>query len=264
MSLADAVEVTTQVALADEVICPGVQEPNIVSRALQLLRGAGWDAPPVLARIEKRIPIAAGMGGGSADAAAVLRVAQRMGGVSASMVRILAEELGADVPFQLEAGFALATGAGDRLAGSAWPLPEVPPHAVVVVPSDRRLLTADVYAEADRMNLMRDELELAQRHLVIQRLLRRGDALPAELLVNDLEPAAISLCPSIELGLEAARGAGADHAFVCGSGPTVAGLFWGQDGESRADSAVVQLRESFPGACVAVPVGRGYGAPLFV
>ena len=67
----------------DEVVCDGVQGPNLVSDALLALRAAGWAAPPVRVEIGKRIPVAAGMGGGSADAAAMLRCAPRLSPVDA-------------------------------------------------------------------------------------------------------------------------------------------------------------------------------------
>ena len=66
----------------DEVVCPGVEGPNLVARALAGLRARGWDAPPVRIEIDKRIPVAAGMGGGSADAAAALRLASRLAPVA--------------------------------------------------------------------------------------------------------------------------------------------------------------------------------------
>src|SRR5215471_2087902 len=77
VSLADELIVDTD-AERDEVICPGVPEPNLVSSAIAGLRERGWDAPAVRIEIKKRIPIAAGMGGGSADAAAALRVASEL------------------------------------------------------------------------------------------------------------------------------------------------------------------------------------------
>jgi len=263
VSLADEVELRTRVALGDEVVCPGVAGPNLVSRALEELRAAGWDAPAVRVSIHKRIPVAAGMGGGSADAAATLRIAERMGGISNAMIRVLAAELGADVPAQLDPGLALGTGAGGQITVPSWPLAPLAPHAILVLPSAQQLSTADVYAEADRMGLPRDDADLVRHHALLERVLSEGGTLPADLVVNDLEPAAISLCPSIGSALGAARGAGADHAMVCGSGPTVLGLYWGPDGPGRAAAAATELGGRFEGACVAHPVEPGFGFPLF-
>ena len=83
------------------------------------------------------------------------------------------------------------------------------------------------------------------------------DRLPDALIVNDLQPAAVSLAPVIENALQAARDAGANRALVCGSGPTVIGLYIGAGGLERAGAAVQTLRASYPRATAAGPVGRG-------
>jgi 4-diphosphocytidyl-2-C-methyl-D-erythritol kinase len=84
--------------------------------------------------------------------------------------------------------------------------------------------------------------------------------LPPELLVNDLEPAARSLCPSIDDALAVARDAGADHALVSGSGPTVVGVFDGPDGPAAAAAAAAALRNRFPGAAGVRPVDAAFAA----
>jgi 4-diphosphocytidyl-2-C-methyl-D-erythritol kinase len=81
--------------------------------------------------------------------------------------------------------------------------------------------------------------------------------LPADLIVNDLQAAALSLAPSLEGVLDAVRGAGAEFALVCGSGPTVIGLYPGEDGLARASAAAETLRVDWPAAVAAGPVGRG-------
>jgi 4-diphosphocytidyl-2-C-methyl-D-erythritol kinase len=196
----------------DEVICPGVTGPNLAERALAAYREAsGWDGPPVRIHIAKRIPVAAGMGGGSADAAAVLRLAAEIAGrPSDPLLERIAPTLGADVPFQLRGGRALVTGIGERVE----PLPAGPPAALVIVPSEHALSTPAVYAEFDRLGRTSD-LAQAERDL-------RAGALP---IVNDLQDAARSLCPSIDAALERLVAAGADRALVAGSGPTVFGSF---------------------------------------
>jgi 4-diphosphocytidyl-2-C-methyl-D-erythritol kinase len=169
--------------------------------------------------IEKRIPVAAGLGGGSADAAAVLRLAA---GEIADLEEIAAE-LGADVPSQLTPALALVRGAGERIER----LPEPAPHAVVLLPDGGGLSTAAVFAEADRLGLGRGTAELED--LAEQLRAAAGDgasplAYP-ELFVNDLEPAARSLRPRIGAALDALRAAGTPHAALTGSGPTAFGLF---------------------------------------
>jgi 4-diphosphocytidyl-2-C-methyl-D-erythritol kinase len=248
VSLAD--ELVISAASGDEVVAPGVEGPNLVSEAVAGLRRMGWDAPPLRIEIEKRIPVAAGMGGGSADAAAVLRVAPRVAPVDPDAVAALAASLGADVPAALEPGVALGTGAGEIVS----PRAALAVHAVVIVPIDEPLATAAVYAEADRLGLARGPEQLRERLDVLERMLAPGARLPDELLVNDLEPAARSLCPQIDVALEAVRGAGVDRAIVCGSGPTVAGLCWGPDAVPRAGSAVGALIQRFPRTSLALPV----------
>jgi 4-diphosphocytidyl-2-C-methyl-D-erythritol kinase len=260
VSLADELELVTRVSLDDDVVCPGVEEPNIVSRALAGLRARGWNAPRVQVTIRKHIPVAAGMGGGSADAAAVLRMAPRVARVDDGVVEELAAELGSDVPSQLAPGLVLGTGAGHEVELRA-PLAA---HAFVIVPLPHRLSTPDVYAEADRLGVGDNELQFAARLPDLWSSLAPGGRLPERLLVNELGAAAVSLCPEVEAALAAVRGAGADHGFVSGSGPTVAGLFWGVDARARADAAAAVLAPRYPGACCAVPVPRDFGFPLFV
>src|SRR5438874_11428211 len=122
VSLADEVEISTRAALGDEVVCPGVDGANIVSQALAALREREWHAPPVRVEIHKRIPVAGGMGGGSADAAATLRLAERLAPVPPQVIDMLAAQLGADVPSQLQPGLAIGTGAG-QIVEPVWPLP---------------------------------------------------------------------------------------------------------------------------------------------
>jgi len=120
----------------------------------------------------------------------------------------------------------------------------------VIVPQPVPLSTADVYREADRLRLPRRSLDGLR-----DRLLARGAGkLPPELLVNDLEPATLSLCPSVASALEALREARVDHAIVCGSGPTVAGLCWGADASGRARAIARELTRRFPATVQAVPV----------
>ncbi len=219
LALADEIEVSA--SARDEVICPGVDGENLAATALRHLREEGWPGTPVRVQIGKRIPVAAGLGGGSADAAAVLRLAA---GEVPDLARIAAL-IGADVPSQLDPSLALVRGAGERVSK----LPEPAPHAVVLLPGGGGLRTADVFAEADRLGLGRDEDELdglARRLLDVA----GAGASPiayAGLLENDLEAAARSLRPEIGDALEALRAAGAPVALISGSGPTAFGLFDG-------------------------------------
>ena len=230
-------------AAADEVHCPGVDSPNLGSRALALFREAtGWDAPPQRLTIVKRVPVAAGMGGGSADAAAALRLAAHAaGGAPAELLRELAVSLGADVPALLAGGRVLMTGAGEHVDR----LPDPEPFGLVIVPSDAALSTPQVYGAFDDLGDARtaDELESASSAA------RAGGAPPP---VNDLEAAARELCPAIDAALAALRSQGAQAAMVSGSGPTVFGLFSSLD-------AARQAAESIPRAVAVEPVGSAFG-----
>jgi 4-diphosphocytidyl-2-C-methyl-D-erythritol kinase len=217
LALADLIEVCP--AASDEVVCPGVEGENLAAAALAGLRELGWDGEPLRIEIEKKVPVAAGLGGGSGDAAAVLRLAAgQVDGIEA-----LAARLGADVPSQLRPALALVRGAGEAVE----PLPEPAPHAAVLLPDGGGLRTADVFAAADRLGLGRSREELNALAIRLRQVAGAG-ASPLsypELLVNDLEAAARSLRPAIGDALDELREAGAPVALLSGSGPTAVGLF---------------------------------------
>src|ERR671922_2481289 len=160
VSLADELTLSPAAsgATGDEVLCAGVDGPNLAARALAAFREAtGWDAPPQRLEIVKHVPVAAGMGGGSADAAATLRLAAHAaGGAPGELLHELAVELGADVPSQLAPGRVLMTGAGERVER----LPDPEPFGLVIVPSPHALSTPEVYAEFDRRGGARGPTEL--------------------------------------------------------------------------------------------------------
>ena len=247
LGLADRISFTTPAGDADEVDCPGVAGPNLVGVALDALRARGWDAPAVRVEVDKRIPVAAGLGGGSADAAAVLRhLASELPGVEE-----LAGALGADVPSQLRPGMALVAGAGERVE----PLPFGEELGVVLIPADEGLSTADVYAEADALGLARSAAELERIERELRAAAGSGSS-PleyAELLVNDLEQAALSLRPEIAEALGALGEVGAEKVLVTGSGPTAFGLF---EDIVAADHAASALPPRYANALVSV-LARG-------
>jgi 4-diphosphocytidyl-2-C-methyl-D-erythritol kinase len=240
VDLADRLTLCDHDGPADEVRCPGVAGPNLAATALAAFRTAtGWDGPPQLLCIEKRVPVAAGMGGGSADAAAALRLASRRSGLgNADELQRIAASLGADVPSQLRPGRVLARGAGERLTVLA----DGPPCGLLVLRSDGGLSTAAVYAEADRLGLCRSLAELD----AIAATLDGADPEP----VNDLQVAAISLDPTIEQRLARATDAGAGRAWVTGSGPTVIGLFGDYE---QAAAAASRLTRSGIDAQASIP-----------
>jgi len=265
ISLAD--ELTLEYAPSsvsdDEVICPGVAAPpqeNLAAAALRAFRTAtGWDAPSLRLRILKRIPVAAGLAGGSADAAAALRLAARASGLGdEELLRELAAELGADVPAQVRPGRWLATGAGERLLGLPDPNP---PLGLLVLPLAAELSTARVYAEADRLGAGRGRRELDDRRRQLRRALELGAPVPAarELSANDLQRAAISLCPEIAAVLQQTQQAGAEQALLSGSGPTVVGLFSRANALGRAERAAGELIQRVPAPISARSVDAAFG-----
>ena len=229
----------------DEVVIEGIEGPDLTARALAALRENGWQGPAMRIEVTKRVPVAAGLGGGSADAAAVLRLA--MGEVEG--LRAIAARIGADVPSQLQPRACLVAGAGEVIE----PAPPPAEHGVVLIPQAEGLATADVYAEADRLGTPRGESELE----AIRRRLRDAVDTAAspldyrESLVNDLQPAAISLRPEIDDALRALEEAGAGHAMVTGSGPTAVGI---DPTELEAESAAGELRASFPDVTATGPL----------
>jgi 4-diphosphocytidyl-2-C-methyl-D-erythritol kinase len=131
----------------------------------------------------------------------------------------------------------------------------------MVVPQAFGLSTAEVYAEADRLGLPRSDKELDTARRQLEAALGPGRPLRSSLLVNDLAPAAMSLAPRVEDAVLAVRATGAEHALVCGSGPTVAGLWRGADALEQAERATAELAGRFPGTMAATPVPTAFGLP---
>jgi 4-diphosphocytidyl-2-C-methyl-D-erythritol kinase len=242
LELADELRISE--ATEDQVICEGIEGRELAAAALTALREHGWDGPPLRIVVTKRIPVAAGLGGGSADAAAVLRLAR--GEVEG--IRSIAAQLGADVPSQLQPRPCLVAGAGEVIE----PAPPPAEHGVVLIPQAEGLSTAEVYAEADRLGSPRGEAELeAIRRRLRDAVDERDSPLDyRENLVNDLQPAAISLRPEIEDALRALEESGASHAMVTGSGPTAFGIY---PTAEQASASARDLRDRFPDALATAP-----------
>jgi 4-diphosphocytidyl-2-C-methyl-D-erythritol kinase len=174
--------------------------------------------PGVRISIEKRIPVAAGLGGGSADAAATLFGLNKLWGarVSKKALEKIGAGLGADVPFCVRGGTAAARGAGENL--SVLPCPTKVWWVVGI--SSASLSTADVYEEYDRLGGGRVE----DPYDVADALARADVERLAGSIRNDLERAALSLAPQIRSGRDALGAAGALSVILAGSGPTWLGL----------------------------------------
>ncbi len=234
ITLADEVVLEEIGSAHDEVVCPGLEGPNLAAAALHAFRERfRWDGPPVRVIIEKHIPIAAGLGGGSADAAAVLRLAASASGLRPAGADLadLAMSLGADVPSQLNPRAALVTGAGEGVE----PVPERS-VAGVLLAGRGALSTPHVYARADELGAARESLE----------------GVDTDAFHNDLQAAALDLEPEAARALRLLRDAGASAALVTGSGPAAFGLF--QDPEPIARALAKQWR-GLTAAFEAAPAG---------
>lgn len=201
---------------------------NLAIKAARLLARAADYRGGVALEIEKHVPIAGGMGGGSADAAATLVACDHLWGTNLGRDELheLAAQLGADVPFALMGGTAVGTGRGDRLSPA---LAQGTFHWLLAL-ADLGLSTPEVYAELDRHRErhVHDIAPAPQQPTVdieVLQALRAGDPHRlAEYLHNDLQAPALHLEPSLSATLEMGELQGALAGLVSGSGPTVAFL----------------------------------------
>lgn len=196
-----------------------VDDSNIVWRAVVALEARGAKRTPLHIHLSKQIPVAGGMAGGSADAAATLVAVNALWGLGLGShdLHQAAVPLGADVPFSLLGGLALGEGRGETLT----PLDREVPLHVVIVRSSFELSTPAVYRELDggRESGSYSHPHLEARDLASMGKLASGDLV--HVVANDLHDPARALQPDIDRVLSAATEAGALAALVSGSGPTV-------------------------------------------
>jgi 4-diphosphocytidyl-2-C-methyl-D-erythritol kinase len=197
----------------------------IAAAALWKALGRAGDPRDTVVTIEKNIPMQAGLGGGSADAAAALVALGRLwGGTPMTLLREIAAGIGADVPFFLSGGTALGLGRGEEV----YPLVDLPTHWVVIVRPPFGVSTREAYAwyDEDRGAGLKEPREL--------QVLPVPWPTRAAQMINDLEPPVVRRHPEIT-GLKAAlREAGALAAAMSGSGSAVFGLFRGRGAAERA------------------------------
>lgn len=223
---ADDISVSFRGSIDTSGLC--TDDSNLAVKAAKLLAKRTGHGGGVRLEIDKHVPVAGGMGGGSADAAATLVACDALWGTDLGREELLAlaARLGADVPFALVGGTAIGTGRGDRLSPA---LATGQFHWVLALP-EGQLSTPEVYRELDRHRERHaGEIAPAQRSpsvdAIVLQALRAGDApLLAEALVNDLQAPAIHLAPAIAGILEIGESGGALAGIVSGSGPTVAFL----------------------------------------
>lgn len=245
LDLADEVALAVEEAAATRVVLELAGEAegipadadNLTVRAGERFLEAAGRRLALRIRLVKRIPAAAGLGGGSSDAGAVLRgLAGLFPGVlnQAALFR-MAVSLGADVPFFLDPRPMLVSGIGERCE----PLPGPWPARILVLANPGvRLSTARVYQAFDALAPAGASRRLRSLLGAVRGAPDDGRAL-AGLLENDLEPAAVRLCPPIARLREGLREAGALAVGMSGSGPTVFGVF---GSEQQAESALGRLR----------------------
>ncbi len=229
-----------------------LDDSNLVIRAVKTLAAATGREPLARLHLRKQIPLAAGLAGGSADAAATLVACNALWGTGFGREELagVAASLGSDVPFLVLGGTALGTGRGDQVSpvlapGHAW-------HWVVAF-AEGGLATPDVYRELDRLREAGQAPNPAGSTDEILAALRQRDAtVLGASLVNDLEAAAASLRPSIRQTLDAGTAAGSLAAMVSGSGPTC--VFLCRDSAS-AESVAAALNDS--GTCRAARTATG-------
>jgi 4-diphosphocytidyl-2-C-methyl-D-erythritol kinase len=237
-------EVTATPAEGLRITCAGpdadqvpLDTTNLAARAATALAGRYGISPDVHLHIAKDIPVAGGMAGGSADGAGALLACDALWGTGASREELLdiCAELGSDVPFSFVGGAALGTGRGERLT----PLEVGGTFHWVFAVADGGLSTPAVYGEFDRLAAGTDVPAPAASPALLEAL-RTGDtALLAGALVNDLQPAALSLRPSLAGTLAAGTAAGALAGLVSGSGPTTAFLVKDEEAARKVADALL-------------------------
>jgi len=252
VSLADEVEIENagegfELRVEPEGIEIGPPAENTVYRAWGLLGDlVGLSRPPARVRLRKAIPAGAGLGGGSADAAAALVGLNELFelGLSFAKLREIGLRIGADVPFCLSGGTALGEGIGELLS----PLPPPPPHHLVVAKPASGARTARVY----RAYHERPKGSNAFVGPVAEALRASDLGAFARALGNDLAPVTKDLVPEVRALEEELLRKGARGAAMSGSGTAVFGVF-GTEAEAR--TVAEGLRAPFVGACGPVTCG---------
>jgi 4-diphosphocytidyl-2-C-methyl-D-erythritol kinase len=222
----------------DDPECPA-DDANLIWRAADLM----WKAARRRGRLRdlaidlrKRIPINAGLGGGSSDAAAAVRAFARMWHVDEQRARAIGRELGADVSYFFEGGTVLGLERGDLL----FPLIDRPPAWVVLVLPDFGVSTKEAFGWWDRQHRgpVAQAFRPAARRRGSPEGLRYRCSIDGEDIVNDLEPVVAARHPEIARVVTRLRGAGAVHAAMTGSGSTVFGLFASEQAAARVAGAL--------------------------
>jgi len=248
-SLAQSVSWADRLALEpsddDEFTAEGMESShdNLVWRAVEAIRTEVGSTQPIAVHLEKSIAVAAGLGGGSADAAAGLALAAELFGVPADRLGELALELGADVPFCLSGGLALLEGRGDRVS----PRPMVGGYALAIVVPDLELSTPAVYRQWDEMGEP-EGVPIPAAHLP-------PGLRSYEPLRNDLQPPAEALAPEVADWRSELAARWGRSVAMSGSGPALYGFFVDED---EAGDAISDRPAGARAMATAVPMPRGW------
>lgn len=213
-----------------------VGDDNLAVRAVRAVAAILGRTPDLSVTIRKGIPVAGGMAGGSADAAAALVAADALWGGELDRLTLegLAAGVGSDVAFLLQGGSALGTGRGEIIS----PVLGTGDYHWVLAIADGGLSTPSVYAELDRLRDAGPTPRAGEPDGVLSAL-RAGDVVAlGTVLANDLQPAALRLRPQLRQVLDAGRELGAAGTMVSGSGPTVAMLARTSEDSVRIASAL--------------------------
>ena len=223
---------------------------NLAVKAAQLIADEYYFAVDIHIAVNKSIPVAGGMAGGSADAAAVIVGLNELFDLEMSREEMLefGSQLGSDVPFMITGGTAIGQGRGDQLTAA---LSRGTYHWVLAL-STVGLSTPAVYQECDRLRAGLDIAAPQTSDALMQSLLSADPKAVGLALQNDLQSAACSLRPALTLVLDVGEEYGALGAIVSGSGPTVAFLVG--DEEQGLDLAVALTSSGVVGS-----VARAYG-----
>jgi 4-diphosphocytidyl-2-C-methyl-D-erythritol kinase len=223
---------------------------NLAWQAVLALAKHADRPPAVRVAIRKAIPVAGGMAGGSADAAAALVGLAALWRLELSREDLveLAVPLGSDVPFALAGGTALGTGRGERTV----PVLSRSTFSWVIAVDHRGLSTKDVYAELDRLRAGGSPARVGGHGPLLAALTSGDPHQLAPLLANDLQAAAVSLRPALRRTLRAGAQAGALAGIVSGSGPSCAFLCADHDAAVRVAAELAGA-----GVCRTVRVARG-------
>ena len=236
----DTAEEDTVASSAGREVIDGME--NLAWRAVVAVRERGISQPPLNLCLDKELPVAAGVGGGSADAAAALGLAAALLGVDRVEIDAIAPTLGSDVPFCLEGGAAWVRGVGERIEV----MPRSDGFAVALVVPPVEVATAAVYAAWDHLGAPRG-VPLAAPSV--------PPALRGDGVVNDLYAAAVAVAPEIADWRGELEQRWGRPVALAGSGPTLFGFFVDHD---EAEAAERSVPTGARAAAAARPVDYGW------